>query len=355
MSQTKLKYRDFAHRINLDAFYEAIGWTPERTQGDNDIGFCVFPENHANGDTTGKFGIHREKMVYNCYVCGGGTILSLAMELKDLEIEPAQKWLYQFCDEDTRSDEAVVDDFLEYFQDIEDRAESMPYFNERVLNRFDDPIENAGWLEQRGIHRRTAELYGVRYTATNYRPAPKSGRFSEDEDYMGPAIILPHYWDGRLVGWQSRWLDEDRPEWVPKYTMTSEFPKENTVYGMDNLRHTGFPVVIVESVPSVLFLHSCGYASVATFGSSVNPAQLRVLRRFQKGVVLAPDNDEAGAKWARQIHSYLNRYINVRVLPPLDKTGSDIADLASSCDPEVSVDEYLWGPLDPQYEALPGL
>jgi hypothetical protein len=81
MAQRRLKYSEFWDRINVDSFEEAIEWTPEYSHNDNDIGFCPFPENHSHGDTTGKFAIQREKRVYNCWVCGGGSLLLLDREL----------------------------------------------------------------------------------------------------------------------------------------------------------------------------------------------------------------------------------------------------------------------------------
>lgn len=328
---------------------EAIGWTPEFTHNENDVGFCPWPENHSHGDTTGKFAIHREKRVYNCYVCGGGSLLSLVMEIKDLSLEDASDLLYTFTDEDNRSDNEFVDEFLDSFRDIEERDNTLPYFNARVLDRFNDPIQlswvpvfldgeivtEIPWTWERCVSDEVCEQYGVRYCEKNFRPAPRTGKFEGDDDYEGPAIIFPHFWNERLVGWQARWLHDDlRPEWVPKYTMTSDFPKETTIYGWDQLQPDGKPVFVVESVPSVLFLRTMGYQAVATFGSSVNPAQMRLLRRLSSGVILAIDNDEAGTKWARSLTEYLKRYVRVWHLPVLeDKAGADIGDLASRDDP----------------------
>jgi hypothetical protein len=330
--QNKLRYSQFWDRINIDAFEEAIGFNPEYQRGDNDVGFCLWPENHSHGDTTGKFAIHRELRLYNCYVCGGGDLLSLVMELHDVDQETATAWLYQFCEEDMRSDAAFVDDFMASFEDVQRRVDTLPYFNQRVLDQFSDPIPEDFYAE-RGIFPLVAKAYGVRYSAEAKRPSPQKGKYAEDEDYYGPAIIFPHYWQNRLVGWQSRWLeDEDeRPDWVPKYTMTSDFPKESTVYGFDYAKKAEEPVVVVESVPSALFAISGNYPAVATFGSSVNPAQLRLLRRFTQGVILAPDNDSAGVKWLNANTEYLKRYIPVWHLPPVrEKPGADLGDIASN-------------------------
>lgn len=337
MASHRLRYSDFWDRINVDAFEEAIGWAPEDQRGNNDIGFCPFPENHTHGDTTGKFAIEREARVYNCWVCGGGTLLSLAMEVLGMDVEEATSWIYQFTEADMRSDQEFVDEFLDAFRDVERRIDTLPYFNERVLDRFDQPIPE-WWLEERCILPEVAEQMGVRYSDSIYRPAPRSGKFSEDDAYEGPGIIFSHYWKGRLVGWQTRWLDEDRPEWIPKYTNTSDFPKDNTIYGFDK---AASDIIVVESAPSALFAISCGFSAVATFGSSVNDAQMRLLRRFES-VTLAPDNDAAGEKWLSANTNYLKRYTRVWHLPPVSSVaGADLGDIASQSSPADALEEYL--------------
>lgn len=347
--KNKLRYEDFKHSINVDALEEAIGFVPEYQRGANDVGYCVFPENHAHGDTTGKFAIEREERVYNCWACGGGSLLSLVMELHDLDVDDATRYLYQFCEADTRSDTEFVDDFMDAFRDTEKRIATLPYFNNRVLDRFGSPIP-AEFLEERGISPDTAEKYVLRWAPDIKRPAPKNGRFADDEDYYGPGIVFPHYWQGRLVGWQTRWLDGARPEWVPKYTMTTDFPKETTIYGWDHCR-TSEAVIVCESVPSVLFLASHGYAAVATFGSSVNDAQMRLLRRFPV-VILAPDNDPAGRKWLGNLTNYLKRYTEVNWLPRIGDwdSGADIGDFAKMRYPESTLLAHLSQMYEPGLE-----
>jgi hypothetical protein len=227
--KTSHHYSEFAHQINLESFYEGIEWIPEWDDGKgNDVGFCPDPwELHKNGDTTGKFAIHRDKRVYNCWVCGGGSLLSLVMALK------------------------------------------------------------------------------------------------------GEAVIFPHMWEGRLVGWQERWLEPQppRPKWIAKYTNTTDLPASITVYNFENVYLSEGPIVVCESVPTVLFLASLGIDAVATFGASVSDAQLRLLRRLHQGLILAPDNDGPGEKFVQQCGEYLERFVNVKVAPQVDGEGSDLGDL----------------------------
>jgi hypothetical protein len=323
MARSKLRYSDFVDRIDIDALEAALPWEPEQSNGVEDTGFCLWPENHTHGDTTGKFSINRDKRVYNCFVCGGGSLLSLAMLSQDMDEHDALSWLAQFAG-DSRSDTDFLEDFYAMFEDAEHRADTLPYFNKSVLSRW--PGAQDKHLAKWQIDAGTAFLYDVRYAEAARRGAPSGGKYADDPPYTGPALVFPHFWQGRLVGWQQRWLDDNRPDWIPKYTNTVDFPKEFTLFGMDQLELCDGQVLVVESAPTVIRLKMIGWDAVATFGSSPNSAQLRLLRRFPNGVWLAPDNDKEGQKFLSAATSYLSRYVPVYHVPPV--TLSEKADLS---------------------------
>lgn len=319
----KLRYVDFASRIDLDKLYEAIGFEPTSSKGDEDTGQC--PDlwgMHKNGDQTGKFSVNRDKKVYNCWVCGGGSLLSLAMEFSGDDPEEATHWLYQFTQTE-QTQEEFVDEMESLLADPDDRVPVMPYYNERVLNRWSEDIP-AWFLKQRHISEDVAKQYKLRYVAEATRFCPKG---IGDDNYVGPAIVFPHYWRGRLVGWQQRWLDDARPKWIPKYTNTPDFPKSETVYNYDDSQFAGRPIVLVESVPTVLYLLSLGYPAIATFGGP-KESQLKLLRTLKQGIIIAPDNDDPGIMGRDNITHYLERYIPIEWVAPVDKgPGADLGDL----------------------------
>ncbi|MDB5280843.1 MAG: hypothetical protein JWR61_5798, partial [Ferruginibacter sp.] len=67
--------------------------------------------------------------------------------------------------------------------------------------------------------------------------------------------------------------------------------------------------------------------AIATFGSQVTQQQLKLLRVFQNGVMLAPDNDIAGTNWRTTLSEYLTRYIPVLHVPVVPGGGNDLGDL----------------------------
>jgi len=142
-------------------------------------------------------------------------------------------------------------------------------------------------------------------------------------------LIIPHFWNQELVGYQERWLSEDRPKNVSKYTNTNNFPKKETIFNWDravlNARE-GKPVVVVESCMTTIRLHDIGITSVATFGASVSPFQVSLLGSLPE-VILSFDNDVAGKRAAQKLQDKLMDYTLVRLLPCPDGFKSDLADM----------------------------
>jgi hypothetical protein len=354
MSRHKLEYKNFVDAIDIDAFEEAIEFEPLEHRNGEDVGYC--PDLwglHKHGDSTGKFAINREKRVYHCFVCGGGTLLSLAMEFGHSDEETATEWLYQFARGDTRTDTEFVEDFMKLLDTYQEKkGDRMPYFNEHVLSQFDpayhpldlDEIAIA-WYEERGISEEVQQGHRLCYGSHHKKVAPIRGGEKIDDDYHGPCIVFPHFWEGRLVGWQHRWLNhgQDTPKWLPKYTNTSDFPKTQTLYNYDQAIKANNSVIVVESVPTVLFLESMGCTAVAVFGSGVVESQMRLLRRFTH-VIIAPDNDPPGEKFARGAQEYLERYVDVTVLAPVQLgEGADLGDYMSTDDPVGNLYDHLEG------------
>lgn len=326
------RYSDFAPRIDIDTFEESIGFSPIEDDGKgNDVGYCPDPWGmHKHGDTTGKFAIHREKKLFNCWVCDGGTLLSLGMAVWDVEEDEAIDKLLAMCGEPT--DERFEDEIEELLWEDESRRHNhLPYFNAHVLDKTDRKSEVLkDFVLARHISLEVAKEHKLAYNPEAER------RHKKHDTYYGPGIIFPHFWQGHLVGWQTRWLesDEERPNWVQKYHNTRDFPKKHTIYNYEKVYLSPDPIVIVESVPTALVLESLGFPAVAMFGASVPPEQLELLRSCQQGLILAPDNDDPGEKMITKSIKYLDPYVPVRVCEPVGEEGSgdDLGDLSDPQD-----------------------
>jgi DNA primase len=66
---------------------------------------------------------------------------------------------------------------------------------------------------------------------------------------------------------------------------------------------------------------------MATFGSHISEEQIRLLRRFDEGVILAPDNDNPGQKWFKSLFEGLSPFIPVYRVGEVEGEGKDLGDL----------------------------
>lgn len=333
-------YSRFARRLDVDGVEEALGFEPIRREGDEDVGYCLFPERHAHGDTTGKFSINRSKKIYGCWTCGGGSLLSLVMELEDLDDEEATEWLYRFADGE-EDDDGLANEIAEILGGREEPRPTLPYFNPRVL---DGRLGNRDhpWLRQ--FDPVILDWFNVSYDPRARTRNPETG-----ESYVGPGILFPHYHNGKLVGWQTRWVADEIPAWLRKrkYTNTIDFPRRFTLYGYDVVSSSlegSQPVHVCESGSTTLYMWSRAYPTLGTFGGAVTPEQVKLLRRFQGGVILAPDNDDGSRWWldgrrdrkGRKVKpslvEQLEAYVPVTVVDPPEIAKGDLRDLGDDLD-----------------------
>ena len=145
-------------------------------------------------------------------------------------------------------------------------------------------------------------------------------------------IVFPHFWNSKLVGYQKRRLDD--PRWDrtaipasggnPKYKNSPNFPRDSTLYNLDNV--TGDHAVVVESVMSVLKAETLGVNNfVATFGGNVTEAQAANLDRFDR-LTLIMDNDSSGWHGIQKLYEYQQGKSKIKIyLPP---SGIDAGDLS---------------------------
>src|SRR5205814_1612981 len=109
-----------------------------------------------------------------------------------------------------------------------------------------------------------------------------------DDFVKSERIIIPHFWKGDLVGWQTRRLN--KRDGTPKYSSSQDLPKDATIY---NYYGAAKPAVVVESPMSVLSKVHCHPGIEATFGAKVTDRQLELLSRHSE-TTLWFDNDDAG-------------------------------------------------------------
>jgi hypothetical protein len=94
---------------------------------------------------------------------------------------------------------------------------------------------------------------------------------------MGGRLYIPVYKDGKLVGWQGRWVGDDWKLWgAQKYYNLTGFKKSRVLYGYDRARDARC-VVVVEGVSDVW---AVGAGAVALLGKTMSQPQRDLLKHW---------------------------------------------------------------------------
>lgn len=337
---------DYSHlrgTIDIEAVLEDLGIDIAFRPHEYQI-MCHCPDiqgNHKNGDNNPSFGVHEEKLAYNCFVCGGGNIIQLVQMMRP---EFAPRW-----DNDYEKDQEALS-YLERFADF-NNGDKLADKIKAILNpKEEEPEPMPDYPPDNLFQYRKIHPYLYERGLTKDIIVDMQVGF--DDEHCG--IVIPHFFMGRLVGWQTRHLAQDengnylcpvesclQRGRVPKYKNTSNFPKKNTLYGYDRLKKVlqtsaSKSVIVVESPMTALKLMSMGFERVvATFGQF----------SYEQGMLLLacplvyfwPDNDAAGYENAERAIKSLMRYTNIKIVPVLPTPKGDAADL----DDAESVSEYL--------------
>jgi len=284
---------------------------------------CVLPFGlHNHGDQNPSASLNTDTLLFNCFTCGGGTIIWLVQSVLNLSKNEAINKIKNYAE---ALKPVPVEQFVmkldKLFKD-EGLAKQLliPRYSEKILNEWIQPSE---YLLERGV---SYEVQKEMKTGI-LEPQYEIDKITKDP-VLVQRNILPHFMDGKLVGWVSRRLDDTQN--VAKYRNTRSFPRKYSLYNLDNVtdyKHC----YIVESPMSVLVLKSRGIKDVvASFGASVSDEQILALRKFDS-VTIFPDGDKAGREGATGLYRRLREHSSVRVVPVPDNMDPvDLIDIPES-------------------------
>jgi DNA primase len=271
---------------------------------------------HGHGDQNPSASINKESLLFNCHVCGGGTIIWLVQNVLDLSKNEAIDRIKNYSE---MLRPIPVEQFVfKLDKMLKDRGLPkellLPRYSDKILNEWAQPSE---YLLERGVS------YEVQ---KEMRTGIMEPHYELDKSTKQPILvkrnILPHFIDNDLVGWVSRRLDDTQN--VAKYRNTRGFPRKYSLYNLNNIVDNNH-CYVVESPMSVLVLKSRGINDVvASFGAQVSDEQCKILRRFDNLTVWS-DGDKAGFEGANGLYRRLREYSKVRLV--LSPDGEDPATL----------------------------
>jgi len=282
---------------------------------------CIIDQvdpHHSHGDQSPSASLHMSKMLYCCYSFGGGDLFWLIQKMEGVVRAGVLPILSKLLGESVQTTEQFLDEIDRYFVQ-EERVASIPTYSEKILEPW--LMIHPYMTEARGISEDVLKSHSVGYDEKEVR------------------IVLPHFWDGKLVGWQKRRQDDPRwpmtpleetGRWGPKYQNSHSFPKLETLYStsQETTISGGSSVLVVESVLSVLRAETLVTSStitrsflmgsiltntISTFGAKVSDTQLKLLRNYDR-VVLWFDDDIAGLRATLRVCKALDNFTHVYVV-----------------------------------------
>ena len=293
-----------------------------RHSGKNYTGFCPF---HANTRTP-SFVVFPETGTWRCFgQCNeGGDIFRFVMKKEGWDFPEALRALAERAGVQLRPPTPQAQEAAEEHDRLRQMLEeAVMFFRHQLLNT--PPGQEAqAYLLKRGITLETQETFGLGYAPQSWDVLLnhfKAKRYSEKDlidaglvserepgdpkrgvyDRFRHRIMIPIRDErGRMTGFGARILN---PDDVPKFLnspQTPIFDKGRLLYGLDRARRqirTLDQVVIVEGYLDVIALHQAGFSNaVSPMGTALTEAQLGLIKRFSRRIVLALDPDAAGAK-----------------------------------------------------------
>ena len=264
------------HRLCAGLLAE-FGARNVRESGDEMIHSCPLPFGmHRNGDQNPSASLNWRKLTFHCLGCGSsGGLLWFIATMRGTAGTDARRWLGEQTGIGGVQDLSALMTFLDALASPQaSTVAPMPRYDRRILEPW------------RAIHPYLTEVRGIR----------EQNVIDHDVCWDGSSIIIPHFWQGDLVGWQARRLEASSG---PKYKSTPEFPRDRTLFRY----RPGESVVVVESPMSVIARAHQRHLE-ATFGAAVATKQLSLIANHSE-IILWFDNDEAGWVATEQVGSWL--------------------------------------------------
>lgn len=335
---------------------EIIGeYIPLKRVGKNYVGLCPF-----HHETSPSFTVSGEKQIFHCFGCGiGGNVFHFLMKyrqysfreaieevanryglpLPTIKTTPEEEKIYRLKKDILRVNQQVARFYHQYLTQEKDGKKAREYLKARDIREDTISSYMLGYAPPRWDS--LAQFFRRENISTAL--AIQSGLLIEKEgggvyDRFRDRIIFPIFNSkGKVIAFGGRVLDDS----LPKYINSPETPvyqKGFCLYGANVARQWAQQegkVILVEGYFDLLSLHARGIKYVvATLGTALTSAQVRILKGLSTRVILIYDADVAGKKASKGcIPHYLSEFSPLENLFK-EEVSVDILPLPEGYDPD---------------------
>jgi len=307
-------------------------YVPLKPAGRRLKGLCPF-----HHEKTPSFSVDPQMQLFYCFGCqAGGDVFKFVMLYEKLDFAESVEFLAKRWGvplpkaaarpgDDLRARQLLVHEaaasfFRAQWSDPTRGRAARDYLAKRgvsddVGRRFALGYAPDGWdalgsaLRARGF--KPSEILEAGLAVTRKEGTGQYDRFRD-------RVIFPiHDLSGRPIAFGGRALGDSEPKYLNS-PETVTYVKGENLYGLDlakdAIRREGF-AILVEGYLDLVVLHQAGFENtVASLGTALTPAQVKLLARFSERVVVSYDGDAPGmSAAARSLELFLDRSFDVRV------------------------------------------
>ena len=290
-----------------------------RKAGTTYKGLCPF-----HGEKTPSFVVTPTRDSWHCFGCGeGGDIFSFVMRREGLTFPEALKRLAARAgieiDERTSREDArkarlheVLENAIAFYHVVltqsKTGAPALEYlhgrgFTDATIEKFQLGWAPDGWDQMSKMLGARRNVTVAELAEVGLATARPTGRGSYDKfrsrvifpirDASGAAVGI----GGRVLPGTAAAADPSAPKYLNS-PATALFDKSRTLYLIERARgemRRGDEAVLVEGYTDALMAHQAGFENVvASLGTALTPAQVALIARYAREIVLAYDVDPAG-------------------------------------------------------------
>lgn len=305
-----------------------------KRRGKNLVGLCPF-----HNEKTPSFTVYPENGSFYCFGCGvGGDVFSFVRQIENLDYIEAVKLLAERSGVTLPQD--GYDDSMQKLKNtiFEINRETAKFYHTYLMS------PEGKWAldyftKERGLSLATIKHFGLGAAPDSWDALLKH---LKQKGFSIPDMIQANvvgksqrgtYYDrfrkrvmfpiinirGKIVAFNGRALPPDDKA-GQKYVNTTETPvykKGENLFAINFAKnHCDERIILVEGNLDVISLHQAGFENVVgSLGTAVTEAQIKLISRYTKEVVLTMDSDAAGQKAVRRAGELLQSTgLNVRVL-----------------------------------------
>ena len=285
-----------------------------RKRGRTFTALCPF-----HTERTPSFVVDPQRQSWRCFgACAeGGDVFSWVMRQQQIDFREALRVLAERAGVALEAPTRAQSEREERRRRLNSLNDAAAIFYQRRLAESPDAAVARNYVDERGIDEEIQQAFSLGYagdepdalltylTARGHPPDElvAAGLAVETEhgaiDRFHSRLLFPiRDARGRAVGFGGRTLSNDNPKYL-NTPQTEIFDKSRLLYGLDRARNAireKDRIVIVEGYMDVIAAHQHGQLNaVASMGTSLTEAQVRLIKPLTRNVVLALDADAAGA------------------------------------------------------------